>query len=342
MNSADIVFKVASNDKFVKKYSIFLNGEIAGTIDFGEIEEKIFTLSGVKGKSDGQAYIAMPNNIPKGIKLPVIIAVHGSHRGALDYRNTAFYTEQKDIVLENGYIFAALSNGSDTWGLDDGLYNINLFYDYLIANYPVQEKAALWATSAGGTLANRMVKEYPEKVRFVLGTFPVYDLISGFNHVNSCKAAWGTTDLTTFKGLIAGSNPAEFPDALKNHDYYIAHGSADTAVPVAENSKKMVSDVGSNVHLEVIDGGVHGTKDYSFYGDIIEQAFVEHPATYTYLLNGLAANTDYTVPITTSDVSDYADISNTATFKALAEGNNLEEPNEPVNANCDSEDEKTL
>jgi hypothetical protein len=48
-----------------------------------------------------------------------------------------------------------------------------------------------------------------------LGTFPVYDLISGFN-VNSCKTAWGTTDLNTFKKLIAGKNPIEFADALKN------------------------------------------------------------------------------------------------------------------------------
>lgn len=327
--TADVVFKAASDDEFVTKYTITLNGETAGTINFGEIEEKTFTLSGVKGKSDGQAYIAMPKNIPEGMKLPVVIAVHGSGRGALDYKNTAFYAEQKNIALANGYIFAAISNGSDTWGLDDGLYNINLFYDYLIANYPVQEKAALWATSAGGTLANRMVKDYPDKVSFVLGTFPVYDLLSGFNNVNSCKTAWGTTNLDTFKELIAGKNPAEFPNALKNHDYYIAHGSADVAVPIAENSQKMVTDVGSNVHLEVIEGGVHGTSNYAFYGDIVELAFEEHPAIYTYTLSGLTANTDYTVSVTASDADNYSVVSNTASFKTLAEGQQPEDPDEP-------------
>lgn len=245
------------------------------------IREVAFTLSNVKGNSDGQAYIAMPANLPQGRKLPAVIAVHGSNRGALDYRDTPFYAQQRDIALSKGYLFGAISNGSDTWGLDDGLYNLKLFYDYLISNYPVQEKVALWATSAGGTLANRMVKEYPDKVSFVLGTFPVYDLLSGFEHVNSCKLAWGTDNPETFKKLIAGKNPAEFPHALKNHDYYIAHGSADAAVPLAENTQRMVADVGSNVHLEVIEGGVHGTGNFAFYGDAIEQAFKDHPAAYT-------------------------------------------------------------
>lgn len=245
-------------------------------------KETVFTINGVKGRSDGQAYIALPEDIPKGMKLPAIIAVHGSNRSALDYKHTAFYTEQKNIALSHGYIFAAISNDADTWGLDDGLYNLKLFYDYLIANYPVQKKVALWATSAGGTLANRMVKEYPDKVSFVLGTFPVYDLLSGFAHVNSCKTAWGADDLEIFQKLINGKNPAEFPDALKNHDFYIAHGSADAAVPIEENSQKMVADVGSNVHLEVIDGGFHGTGNYAFYGDIINQAFKDYPATYDY------------------------------------------------------------
>ena len=245
------------------------------------VKEVVFTLSNVRGNSDGQAYLAMLANLPQGRKLPAVIAVHGSNRGALDYRDTLFYAEQRNIALSHGYLFGAISNGTDTWGRDDGLYNLKLFYDYLVANYPVQEKVALWATSAGGTLANRMVKEYPDKVSFVLGTFPVYDLLSGFEHVNSCKLAWGTDDPATFKSLIAGKNPAEFPHALKNHDFYIAHGSADKAVPLAENTQRMAADVGSNVRLEVIEGGVHGTGNFAFFGDVIEQAFKDHPAAYT-------------------------------------------------------------
>ncbi len=246
-----------------------------------EFNEVTGILSGARIRYSGQGeyYVALPQDLPEGVKLPLVIAVHGSGRGAMDYKNTPFYIEQRNIALANGYIFAAISNERDTWGTDDGLYNLNLFYDYLIANYPVSENAALWATSAGGVLANRMVKEQPEKVSFVLGTFPVYDLLSGFE-LSSCRKAWETDDIATFKALVEGKNPAGFPEMLKAHDYYISHGSADTAVPVEENSLKMAKDVGDNVRLQVVDGGVHGTFDYAFYGDVISRAFAEHPAIF--------------------------------------------------------------
>lgn len=329
-NSADVVFQAATDDRFIKKYTIYVNNELVGTLDFGEITEVTGNLPGAKTNYSGQGsfYIAMPSNIPAGVKLPVVIAVHGSGRDALDYRDTDFYAEQKNIALANGYIFAAISNERDTWGLDDGLYNLNLFYDYLIANYPIQEKAALWATSAGGTLANRMVKDYPEKVSFVLGTFPVYDLISGFN-VNSCKTAWGTTDLATFKTKILGKNPIEFADALKNHDYYIAHGSADTAVPIADHSQRLLSEVGDNIHLQVIEGGVHGTSNYDFYGDVIKQAFAEHPVVYTYHLTGLATGTNYRVYVEASDEDGYTAASESVFFRLSESDGTPDDPNTP-------------
>lgn len=317
-DSAELTFKTATDDNSVASYTIKLNGETVGTINFSSIKEEIFDLPGAKVNYTGQGtvYIAMPENIPEGMELPVVIAVHGSGRGALDYRDTAFYKEQRDIALEHGYIFASISNGSDTWGLDDGLYNINLLYDYLIENYPAQEKAALWATSAGGTLANRMVKDYPEKVRFVLGTFPVYDLNSGFS-LSSCQSAWGTTDADTFAALIEGKNPADFPDALKNHDYYIAHGDADAAVPLAENAEKMRDDVGSNVHLQIIEGGVHGTANFSYYDGVVEQAFAEHPAVYIYTITGLETSSHYEVTVYATDAGGNCAASNTVSFETM-------------------------
>ena len=314
--TADVIFNAAGDDKYVQKYTVYVNGELKGTLDFGKLKEVTGNLQGAKVNHAGQGefYVVMPENVPEGVKLPVVIAVHGSGRGAFDYRDTDFYAEQKNIAVANGYIFAAISNGRDTWGLDDGLYNLNLFYDYLVANYPIQEQAALWATSAGGTLANRMVKDYPEKVRFVIGTFPVYDLVSGFN-VNSCKTAWGTSSLETFKTLIAGKNPTEFASALKNHDYYIAHGSADSAVPLADHSQRMLTEVGDNVHLQIIEGGVHGTKDFSFYGDIITQAFTDHPVVYTYSLTGLTAGINYEVTVEATDENGYSGMSNKVFFR---------------------------
>jgi alpha-beta hydrolase superfamily lysophospholipase len=217
-------------------------------------------------RDQGTVYLEEPSQPPKA----VVIAVHGSGRNALDYRDTPFYRQQRDIVLENGCVFAALSNRYDTWGTDDGLYNLNLLVDLLRQRYCV-EKIALWATSAGGVLANRMVRCYPEKISLVIGTFPVYDLAAEF-HLVTCKRGWHTEDQEEFLRLIAGKNPAEFPAALQNHPYYITHGTADVAVPIAENAYKMLRDVGQNVTLQVIEGGVHSTENFAFYGSAVAQA----------------------------------------------------------------------
>lgn len=228
----------------------------------------LFQLENAKINYPGQGtvYLVEPASLPKA----VVIAVHGSGRNALDYRDTPFYSRQRDMVLENGCVFAALSNRYDTWGTDDGLYNLNLLTDLLRQRYGVN-KVALWATSAGGVLANRMVRNYPEKVLLVIGTFPVYDLAAEF-HLVTCRWGWHTEDKTEFQRLITGKNPADFPDALKDHPYYITHGTADTAVPIEANAYKMQRDVGSNITLQVIEGGVHSTENFDFYGFAVAQA----------------------------------------------------------------------
>ena len=134
--------------------------------------------------------------------------------------------------------------------------------------------------------------------------------------------------MDAFKALIEGKNPADFADALKNHDYYIAHGDADTAVPLLSNSQKMADDVGDNIHLQIIAGGVHGTSNFAFYGDIIAQAFADHPAVYTYVLNGLTAGTSYKLSITASDADGYEAVSKTVSFKT-EEGQIVTPPSDP-------------
>lgn len=249
------------------------------------VEETVFQLPGARVNHPGQgtAYSVTPKVFPAGETLPVLVAVHGSSRGALDYRDTPFYRMQRDIALENGYLFAAVSNGPDTWGLDDGLYNTDLLIDYLTANYPVKKSVALWGSSAGGTLVNRMVMEYPEKVDFILGTFPVYDLLAELD-LPSCRQAWKTADMEVFQKLVAGINPAEHPEKLRDHAYYIAHGTADTAVNYTANPVKMCKDVGENVYLETIPGAGHGTGDFSYYGEAVKKAFSCRKGKYTFKL----------------------------------------------------------
>lgn len=235
--------------------------------------EEVFCLPGAKQNHPGQGtvYLAIPEN--SGQKLPAVLAIHGSHRGALDYRDTPFYARQRDIALSHGYLFACVDNGSDTWGLDDGLYNNQLLLDYLQAHYPIEPAVTLWATSAGGTLACRMAAQQPERICRMIGTFPVYDLEAAFRDLPSCRQAWGTQDPEVFRKKILGRNPAQFPEKLTGIPYFITHGDMDDAVPIRDHSLRLQEEAGQNIQVQVIPGGTHGTSSMAFYGLLTQKAF---------------------------------------------------------------------
>lgn len=242
--------------------------------------EKIFDLEGarVNYSSQGTAYIAYPE-LTENKQLQLVFAIHGSGRSALDYRDTPFYARQRDIAIENGCIFASVSNVRDTWGRDDGLYNVSLLIDYMKKHFNIKEKVVLWSTSAGGTLACRMVEKYPEKILLVIGTFPVYDLEAAFE-LSSCKTAWKTDDFEVFSKAIVGRNPREFSRALKYHKFFIAHGDKDDVVPLKLHSEKLKEAVGNNVYLEVVKNGEHSTDNFDFYNIAVKKAFEEIKSSF--------------------------------------------------------------
>lgn len=219
----------------------------------------------------GVARIELPET--PAVPMPVVIAVHGSGRGAQDYWETPFYSHQRQIALEQGCLFAVISNRRDTWGLDDGLYNLQLLMDHIRANYPVAEKFMLWATSAGGVLAHRLVQTCPDQIAVVIGTFPVYDLLTEFGVLGSCRKAWGTEEEAEFRQRIAGKNPPSFADALKGCFYFITHGDADSAVPLRENSLRMAAELGTRVDLQILPGGEHGVADMRYLRSNVINAF---------------------------------------------------------------------
>ena len=233
-----------------------------------------FELSDARRNFEGQGLcsIDLPDTNKVSGEYPIVIAVHGSNRGAEDYESCPFYAKQKEIALSHGCAFGVISNKLDTWGTDDGLYNLEAFIKHVTDNYPVRKKVILWATSAGGVLANRMVRKNPDTVELVIGTFPVYDLESTFA-LKTCRVAWRSKDIEEFKNKIKDINPSYYPEALKGHSYYITHGSADTAVPIEANSLKLASDLGNRVTLQIIEGGIHSTSNFDFYGHAVRSAF---------------------------------------------------------------------
>ena len=236
--------------------------------------EALFTLSEARVNYNGQGtvYLAMPERADSDRPLPAVVAVHGSGRCATDYRDTPFYVRQRDLVLQNGALFAAVSNGPDTWGLDDGLQNVLALMKLLTEEYGAKPQMGLWATSAGGVLTHRIIRQAPHKVAFVIGTFPVFDLSAAFARP-ACKRAWKTEDFEEFSRRIEGRNPATFPQSLAGIKYYVAHGTADSVVPLQQHSARLKQQLGDNVYLETVEQGGHDVENFAYYGKAVEQAF---------------------------------------------------------------------
>jgi len=196
---------------------------------------------------------------------PVVLALHGSGRGIDDYHTVPFYMRQRDLCLEYGYTFAVLQNGPDTYGTEEGLHNTVLAAEELLKRWTSQQSLILWATSAGGVCAFRYAARNPERVRGILGTFPVVDLLNVFPILTSCRAAYGRTENESeaFAEQIREKNPAGFLFRLRQIPMYIAHGTADRAVPYRDNALLLHEKTGA--HLYTIEDGVHGTADFRYY-----------------------------------------------------------------------------
>lgn len=221
-----------------------------------------------------EVYLSYPSDLEG--KYPVIMAIHGSGRESLSYdprseAHSDFYVHQRDLAVNNGFMFVVISNGSDTWGTDEGLRRLDSLYGFVRKRYNVNKKWVLWSTSAGGVLLARFVKENPSEVCKAIGTFPVYDLRYEFNHLKSAYNAW--KDDTIF---LDRDNPINYPIVFKNVPYLIFHGKDDTSVPVKMNSLRLMNDVnrlGGHVILYIVPGG-HSTHNWNVYNDKIITNFL--------------------------------------------------------------------
>lgn len=211
----------------------------------------------------GRLSVTIPDTLAE--ESPVVLALHGSGRGIDDYHTVPFYMRQRDLCLEYGYTFAVLQNGPDTYGTDEGLHNTALAAEELLNRWTEQKSLLLWATSAGGVCAFRYAAANPDKIRGIIGTFPVVDLENVFPILASCRAAYGMREnqAEEFAARIRGKNPAGMLALLRQIPLYIAHGTADRAVPYPQNAHLLATE--ASAHLYTIEDGVHGTADFRYY-----------------------------------------------------------------------------
>lgn len=228
--------------------------------------------------ADHDVYISFPDSVEPQInkEMSVLMAIHGSGRSAASYcpdkeDRVPFYIHQRNLAHASGYVFVAVSNGSDTWGTDHGLKVMDQVYQYVQRKYSTKKEWVLWASSAGGVLMMRLIKEYPERVKKVLGTFPVYDLEEAYERRKGSNFPFNDNQ------SVAAVNPAHHPSDLTNTPMLIFHGKRDEAVPVKLHSLRLRDDVnklGGHVKLVKVRGG-HSTSNWHVYKDRMIRRFLK-------------------------------------------------------------------
>lgn len=212
------------------------------------MKEDIFELAG------GQVYLASQRKSDG----PWVMGIHGSGREALSYRDVPFYARQRDLALENGCSFAAISMGQDVWGKEEGFAKILALYDWMTAQgYSAQ--CVPMASSAGGCQMFRFAEEYPERVAALVGIFTVWDMAR--ITLPSMQKAWGMEGESLQKA-IASRNPAAFAEKLPLIPIVICHGLNDTAVPITNHSLRLASIRPIQLHM-TSEG--HSTQSFGLY-----------------------------------------------------------------------------
>lgn len=224
-----------------------------------------------------EIYLAWQGDEPQD-STRVLLAIHGSGRSAGSYsgksaEGNAFYIRQRDIALKAGYLFVSLSNGKDTWGTDEGIASVKSLIAFVGNEYRTAPNWAVWASSAGGVLLARLLREVPGLVDRAIGTFPVYDLADSRESIASARNAWPSPD------ACREHDPSRQPEVLAPVPYLIFHGQDDRAVPVEKHSLRLrreVNALGGDVTLHVVPGG-HSTENFALYDEGVLLEFLGAP-----------------------------------------------------------------
>lgn len=189
---------------------------------------------------------------------PWVMGIHGSGREALSYRDVPFYACQRDLALENGCSFAAISMGQDVWGKEEGFAQILALYDWMTA-HGYLDLCIPMASSAGGCQMFRFAEEYPERVAALVGIFTVWDMAK--ITLPSLEKAWGMTE-EALQQAISPRNPAVSAAKLPQVPIVICHGLNDIAVPIADHTLQLARIRPIELHM-TSEG--HSTQSFGLY-----------------------------------------------------------------------------
>jgi dipeptidyl aminopeptidase/acylaminoacyl peptidase len=129
-----------------------------------------------------------------------------------------------------------------------------------VREYKLEPKARLLAQSRGGLMLYNWAAENPDKVRCILGIYPVCDLRS-YPGLEKAAGAYGMTPAKLEKQL-AQHNPIDRLEPLAKAGVPILHihGDADRVVPLDKNSQVVLDRyqaLGGTMKLIVVPGKGH-------------------------------------------------------------------------------------
>jgi pimeloyl-ACP methyl ester carboxylesterase len=162
-------------------------------------------------------------------------------------------------LVERGFMICGVDVG-ESYGSPAGRKIFTDFYEKLRKDYGLDRKVSFLAQSRGGLMVYNWAAENPEKVRSIVGIYPVCDLRC-YPGLDKAAPAYGMSE-KELEAKLTEHNPIDRITSLARHSVPILHlhGDSDTVVPLDKNSQ-VVHDrykvLDEGMELIVIKGKGH-------------------------------------------------------------------------------------
>jgi hypothetical protein len=180
--------------------------------------------------------------------------------------------------LKAGIAIAGVDVG-ESYGSPKGRATYSALHQHLVEKRGLAKQACLLARSRGGLMLYCWAAENPDKVRSIVGIYPVCNIASYPGLKRAC-GAYGLTE-AELKEQLAKHNPIDrlAPLAKAKVPIFHIHGDRDGTVPLDKNSaliKERYDKLGGPMTLEVVKGQGHNMWPGWFQSQNLVDFVIKH------------------------------------------------------------------